>query len=77
MRRCIGLLMAPRRRSRERCVGPLIRGRPDACLRILDRRFMTQFGPIEIENALNLDGTEGLRRAPRPMKMGTTALPWL
>src|ERR1700756_1067236 len=23
--------------------------------------------------ALNLDGTEGLRRAPRPMKMGTTA----
>src|SRR6516165_10389525 len=26
--------------------------------------------------ALNLDGTEGLRRAPRPMKMGTTALPW-
>src|SRR5882672_8028981 len=25
---------------------------------------MTQFGPIEIEKALNLDGTEGLRRAP-------------
>jgi hypothetical protein len=37
---------------------------------------VTQFGPIEIEKALNLDGTEGLRRAPRPMKMGTTALPW-
>jgi hypothetical protein len=39
-------------------------------------RSLTQFGPIEIEKALNLDGTEGLRRAPRPMKMGTTALPW-
>ena len=26
--------------------------------------------------ALNLDGTEGLRRALRPIKMGTTALPW-
>ena len=37
---------------------------------------VTQFGPIENEKALNLDGTEGLRRAPRPMKMGTTALPW-
>jgi hypothetical protein len=31
---------------------------------------VTQFGPIEIEKALNLDGTEGLRRAPQPMKMG-------
>jgi hypothetical protein len=25
---------------------------------------LTQFGPIEIEKALNLDETEGLRRAP-------------
>ena len=37
---------------------------------------MTHFGPIEIEKALYLDGTEGLGRAPRLMKMGTTALPW-
>ena len=32
----------------------------------LTRSRMTQFGPIEIEKALNLDGTEGLRRVPLP-----------
>jgi len=42
----------------------VLEGKADLPVEYQDFSVWTHFGPIEIEKALSLDGTEGLRRAP-------------